>query len=122
MAASEDARHKGESELTGVQPALAASEEIRRKADDKASCLADERFSLILELGTSKDELSTFRVKASKEKKAMEETFDTGFDVIFNYSYGYCAFAYDICGSEPVIPDGMPDTSKPLPLEFFINP
>ena len=122
MAASEDARQKGESELTGVQHALAASEEARRKAEDEANCLADEQVSLLLELGASKDELSAFRAEASKEKKALDKALDVGFDVIFNYSYGCCAFAHNICESEPVIPDGMPDTSKPLPPEFFINP
>ena len=60
--------------------------------------------------------------KASKEKKSLEDAFNAGFDVIFNYGYGCCAFAHNICGSEPVIPYGMLDTSKPLPLEFFINP
>ena len=29
---------------------------------------------------------------------------------------------HNIYGSEPGIPDGMLDTSKPLPPEFFINP
>ena len=101
---------------------MAASEEARRKAEDEASRLADERVSVLLELGASKDELSAFRVEASKEKKAMEKAFDADFDVIFNYGYGFCAFTHNICGSEPVFPDGMPDTSKPLPLEFFINP
>ena len=90
--------------------------------EDEVSHLADERVSLLLELGASKDELSVFWVKASKEKKALEEAFDAGFDVIFNYGYGCCAFTHNICGSELVIPDGMPDTSKPLPPEFFINP
>ena len=52
----------------------------------------------------------------------MEEAFDVGFDVIFNYGYGCCAFAHDIYGSELVIPNGMSETSKPLPPEFFINP
>ena len=42
--------------------------------------------------------------------------------MIFNYGYGCCAFAHNICGSQPMVPDGMPDTSKPLTLEFFINP
>ena len=66
--------------------------------------------------------MSAFGAEASKEKKALEEAFDVGFDVIFNYSYGCCAFAHNICGSEPVILDGVSDTSKPLPPEFFINP
>ena len=42
--------------------------------------------------------------------------------MIFNYGYGCCAFVHNICGSEPMVPDRMPDMSKPLPLEFFINP
>ena len=122
LAASEDARQKGESELTGVQHALAASEEARRKAEDEVNHLVDERVSLLLELEASKDELSACLAKASKEKKALEEAFDAGFDVIFNYGYGCCAFSHNICGNESVIPDEMSDTSKPLPPEFFINP
>ena len=92
--------------------------DARRKAKDEASRLAVERLSLLLELGTSKDEVFALQVQALKLKKALEE----GFDVIFNYGYGCCAFAHNICGSQPVVLDGMPDTSKPLSLELFINP
>ena len=84
--------------------------------------LTDELLSLIMELGASKEELSAFQAKVGKEMKAMVEEFDASSDVIFNYGYGYCAFAHNICGSEPMIPTGMPDTTKPLPPEFFINP
>ena len=84
--------------------------------------MVDKRVSLLLELGASKVELSDFWAEASKEKKALEEAFDAGFDAIFNYGYGCCAFARNICGSELVILDGMSDTSKSLPPEFFINP
>ena len=101
---------------------MAVSKEARRKAGDEANHLADERVSLLLELGPSKEELSALREEASKEKKVTEEAFDAGFDEIFNYSYGCCAFAHKICGNEPVILDEMPDMSKPLPPEFFINP
>ena len=111
MAASEDARQKGKSELTGVHQALAASEEARRKAEDEVSRLVDERVSLLLKLGANKEELSAFWAEASKEKKVVEEAFDAGFNVIFNYGYGCCAFAHNICGSEPMILDGMLDTS-----------
>ena len=90
--------------------------------EDEAGRLADEPISLLLELEASKDELTGVRAEAFKERKALEEAFDAGFNVIFNYGYGYCAFTHNICASEPVIPDGMLDTSKPLPLEFFINP
>ena len=65
--------------------------------------------------------MSSFQAEASKEKKALEEEFDAGFDVIFNYGYGCCAFVHNICG-KPRILEGMPDMSKPLPQEFFINP
>ena len=52
----------------------------------------------------------------------MEEAYKEDFDMIFNYGYGYCAFAHNICGSQPVVPNGMPNTSKPLFPESFINP
>ena len=52
----------------------------------------------------------------------MEAEFDASSDVIFNYGYGCCTFVHDICGSKPMIPAGMPDTTKPLPPEFFVNP
>ena len=73
------------------------------------------RVSLLLELGTSKDEMSAFQAQALKEKKALEETYEKVFDLIFNYGYGCCAFTHNICESQPVVPNGMPDTSKPLP-------
>ena len=52
----------------------------------------------------------------------MEEEFDASSDVVFNYGYGCCAFVHNICGSKPMIPTGMLDTSNLLPPEFFINP
>ena len=66
--------------------------------------------------------MSTLQAQTLKEKKALEEAYDEGFDVIFNYDYGCCDFAHNICGSLLVVPDGMPDMSKPLSPEFFINP
>ena len=101
---------------------MAVCAEAGQKTEEEASCLADERASLLLELGGAKDELFDFRAEVAKEKKAMEEDFNASCDVIFNYGYGCCAFAHNICGSKPRIPTGMPDTSKPLPSEFFVNP
>ena len=40
--------------------------------------------------------------------------------MIFNYRYGCCAFTHNICGNQPQVPNGMPDTSKPLSKEFFL--
>ena len=66
--------------------------------------------------------MSALQAHALKEKKALKEAYEEGFDVIFNYGYGCCAFAHNICGSKPVVADGMSDTSKPLSPEFFIDP
>ena len=52
----------------------------------------------------------------------MEAKFDASSDVIFNYGYGCCAFAHNICGSEPLIPVEMPNTSTPLTPKLFVNP
>ena len=116
------ARTKVESELARVQNALVVAEEARRKAKDEASRLANERVSLLLELGTYKDEVSVIWAEALEEKEALREAYEEGFDVIFNYGYGYCAFAHNICGSQPEVPDEISDTSKSLSPEFFINP
>ena len=107
-----------ESELARVQNALAISEEARRKAGSEATQLEVDQTSILLELGMAKDEVFSIRTKAFKEKKALEEVYKEGFDVIFNYGYGCCAFAHNIYGSQPEVPDGM----EPLSLEFFINP
>ena len=66
--------------------------------------------------------MSVIREEALKEKKALEEAYEEGFDVIFNYGYGCCASAHNIYGSQPEVLDGMLDMSKPLSPEFFINP
>ena len=116
------ARAKVESELARVQNDLAAAEEARRKADDEVSRLTDERVSLLLELGTCKDEMSAIRAEALKEKEALRKAYEEGFDVIFNYGYGCYAFAHNICGSQLEVLNGMPDMSKPSSPEFFINP
>ena len=120
--AAGSARVKVESKLARVQNALAVTEEARRKVEDEASHLAVEQVSLLLELETSKDEMSALQEQALKEKKALDEAYEKGFDVIFNYGYGCCAFAHNIYGSQPLVSDGMPNTSKPLSPEFFINP
>ena len=116
------ARTQVESELARVQNALVVVEEARWKAEDEASHLVVEQVSLLLELGTCKDDVFAIRAEALKEKKVLEEAYEEGFDVVFNYRYGYCAFAHNICGSLPPVPGGMPDTSKPLSPDFFINP
>ena len=89
---------------------------------EEVSCLTDERVSLLIELGASKDELSAFRAEVAKEKKALEVEYDASFEVIFNYGYSCCNFVHNIYESKPKIPNGMSSTSEPLTPEFFVNP
>ena len=63
-------------------------------AEEEASRLTDERVSLVVELWARKDELFAFRTEVTKEKKALEAEYDVGFEAIFNYGYGCCAFAH----------------------------
>ena len=116
LTTSEGVRLKVEFELDSIRQALATTGEACRKADEENCRLTYERLSLIMELSVSKEELSTSQAKVTKQMKAMEEEFDASSNVIFNYGYGYCAFAHNICGSEPMIPTEMSDTTKPLPL------
>ena len=75
-----------------------------------------------MELRAIKEDFAAFWEKSSAEKSALEAEFDASNDVIFDYGYDCCAFAHDIHGSKPMIPARMPDTSTPLPPEFFVNP
>ena len=52
----------------------------------------------------------------------LEAAFDSSGDTLFNYGYGCCAFAHNICGSKPEILEGMPKPSVPLTVDFFANP
>ena len=56
------------------------------------------------------------------DRETMEAEFDSRGDALFNYGYGCFVFTHNICGSKPQIPDGLPDPSVPLTLEFFANP
>ena len=121
LTASEGVRLKTESELDFVQQALATAREACWNAEEEICRLTNERLSLIMEIGAGKEELAAFHAKAAAERKAMEEEFNASSDVVFDYGYGYCAFAHNICGSKPMIPARMPDTSKLLSPKFFIN-
>ena len=113
---------KTDSERDAAQQALVAVKKGCRKVDEENGRLTDERLSLLMELEATRDDFAAFREKTFAEKTAMEAKFDSSNDVIFNYGYGYCAFAHNICGSKPLIPVGMLDTSTPLTPEFFVNP
>ena len=65
--------------------------------------------------------MSSLQSQAGKDKEAMEEDYQKALEVIFAYGYECCMFKHNICGSQPEVPDGMPDSSDPLPPEFFAN-
>ena len=56
-----------------------------------------------------------------KDKEAMEEDYHKALKQIFAYGYECCAFKHIICGDQPGIPNGMPNSTNPLPPEFFAN-
>ena len=72
--------------LTAV--AAAATEEDRRRLEDEVACLAIERTSLLLELETSKDEVSSLHSQAGKDKEAIKEDYQKALELIFTYGYG----------------------------------
>ena len=119
---SEGGRLKAKSELGSIQQALVATKEACRRVEEENGRLTDERVSLLMDLGTTKDDFVAFRERSFVERSALEAEFDVSSDVIFNYGYGYCAFAHNIRWSKPKFPPGMPDTSTPLTPKFFVNP
>ena len=122
LAVEDGARLKAEFEREAAQKALFLAGEAYMKAEEENNRLTDERLSLILELGTIKDDFATIREKAVVDREAMEAEFDASDDMLFNYVYGCCVFTHNICGSKPQISDGMSDPSVPLTPEFFSNP
>ena len=101
---------------------MASTGEVCKKAEEENSHLAEEKLALVIELGAVKDDFFAFREKAAADKEMMEVAFDSSGDTLFNYGYGCCAFAHNICGSKPEIPDGMPNPSVSLTADFFANP
>ena len=122
IVAAGDVKAWAEVELARVQGALAVAKEARRKVEVEAAHLEVKRTSLMLEIRAAKDEVSFLHSQASKDKEAMEEDYQEALELIFAYGYGCCMFKHNICGDQLEVPDGMLDSSDPLPLEFFINP
>ena len=85
-------------------------EEAHRKAEEENGRFMDERLSLLVELGATKDDFVAFWERTPTEKTTMEAEFDASNDVIFNYDYGCCAFVHNICVSEPLILVGRSDS------------
>ena len=117
-----DAKARADNDLARVQEALAVAEEARRKAEVETSRLEVERTSLLLELRAAKDEVSSLKSKAGKDKEAMKEDYQKVLKPIFAYGYGCCVFKHNICGDQPKVSDGMHDSSDPFQRGFFEKP
>ena len=122
LVVAESARLKAEFEREVTKKALSLVREACTKAEEENIYLTDERLSLILELGTIKDDFAALLEKAVADREAMEAEFDVSGDTLFNYGYGYCVFTHNICKSKRQILDGILDPSNPLTPEFFANP
>ena len=120
--AAGDAKARAEDDLARVQEALMVTDEARRKAEAETVRLEVERTSLLLELGVAKDEVFSLHSQASKDKKTIEEDYKKALELIFSYGYGCCAFKHNICGDQPEVPNGMPDSFDLIPPKFFANP
>ena len=70
-----------------------------------------------------KDEVSSLQSQASKDKdkEAMKEENQKAIEVIFTYGYGCYVFKHNIRGDRLEVSEGMPDSTNPLPLKFFVN-
>ena len=119
---AEEAHRRAGFEHGSAQEALAATGEACKKAEEENDLLADEKLALVIELGALKDDFAAFREKAAVDREAMEAEFYSSGDMLFNNGYGCCTFTQNICGRKPQIPDGMPNPSVPLTIEFFANP
>ena len=65
--------------------------------------------------------MSSLHSQAGKEKEVMEEDYHKTLELIFVYDYGCCMLKHKICGDQPEVLDGMPDSSDPLSPKFFMN-
>ena len=59
--------------------------------------------------------------QAGKDKETMVEDYQKALEQILAYGYRCWVFKHGIRGDRPRILDGMPDSTDPLPLEFFAN-
>ena len=118
--ATSKAKVRVEDNLAWVRDALAA-EEDGHGLEVEVARLTVERTSLLLDLEASRDETFSLHSHTGKDKEAMVEDYQKALEKIYPYDYKYCVFKHGICGDRPRIPDDMPDSANPLPLEFFAN-
>ena len=100
---------------------MATAEEDERWLAAEVGRLTVERTSLLLELEASRDEVSALHSQVGKDKEAKVEDYRKPWSRFFTYGYECFAFKHSIRGDRPRIPDGMLDSTHPLPSKFFEN-
>ena len=94
--AASDAKARAKDDLARARDALAVAEEDGRRSEAEVARLAVKRTSLLLELGASKDKVSSLHSQVGKDKEAMKEDYQNALGLIFSYCYGCCAFKHNI--------------------------
>ena len=105
-----EAKARAEDDLARMRDALAATKEDERGLEVEVAYLTIEWTSLLLELQTSRDEVSSPHSQAGMDKEAMVEDYQKTLEQIFAYSYGCYVFKYGIHGDQP-----RQDSADPLP-------
>ena len=62
-------------------------EEARCRAEAEVASLEVKQTSILLEVGATKDEVSSLQSQAGKDKAAMEEDYQKALELIFAYGY-----------------------------------
>ena len=76
-----DAKVRAEDDLVRAQDAQTITEEAMPKVE--AEVLEVERTSLLLEVGATKDEVSSLQSQAGKDKTTMDEDYQKAMELIF---------------------------------------
>ena len=90
------------------------AKEPKHKVEAEVASLEVEQTSLLLEVRATKDEVSYFQSQSGKDKAPIKEDYHEALEMIFAYGYGCCMFKHNICGDQPEVPNGMPDSSDPF--------
>ena len=107
--------------MARVQEALVVAGEGRNKAEAETARLKVKQTYLLLELGETKDKVSSLHSQAGRDKKVMEEDYQKALEVIFSHGYECCVFKHNIYRDHSEVPNGMLDFADPLPPVFFVN-
>ena len=76
LALAKEAHRGAECEHGATREALSAAGVASKKAEEENGYLADEKLTLVIELGALKDEYAAFREKVATDRESMEAEFE----------------------------------------------